>query len=229
MKQKTSSSLSPKSGSSLQEIARKAAWKVEAPWDIIDRMHLELIETRQMLVEARARIYSDTTQMLSLQEAVQQAAGKARGLRREITKFFSHRTPSFVEAPMRGSEEGWLDSKIAAALQSVAQPLEVERDQWKRRAIENENGCNILEERVASLQKDLDWTRDNAAEHCGRADTAEAAVGANCRTISDLQASIQLLKEKHRKEIEERVIEYGILREENFTLRARIKELEAKP
>jgi|ERR1017187_6531702 hypothetical protein len=79
------------------------------------------------------------------------------------------------------------------------------------------------------LKKDLDWCRDNATEHCHRADTAEAAVGANCRTISDLQAAIAEVQERYRKEIEERVIEYGILREENFTLRARIKELEAKP
>src|ERR1017187_2048534 len=147
----------------------------------------------------------------------------ARKAAEEINNYGETDFSNFTEDYRKGFE-----AIILRPLQSVAQPLEEERDQWKRRAIENENGCNILEERVASLQKDLDWTRDNAAEHCGRADTAEAAVGANCRTISDLQASIQLLKEKHRKEIEERVIEYGILREENFTLRARIKELEAE-
>ena len=108
MKQKPSSSLSPKSESSLQEIARKAGDKI-----------------------------------------------------------------------LSASLDTWLSSEIILlALQAVAQPLEEKNQRSKR---------------------DLDWTRDNATEHCHRADTAEAAVGANCRTISALQASAQTLKEKANK------------------------------
>lgn len=44
-----------------------------------------------------------------------------------------------------------------------------------------------LEEKVKQFERDLDWTRDNATEHCRRADTAEAAVGENCRRIEELK------------------------------------------
>lgn len=46
-----------------------------------------------------------------------------------------------------------------------------------------------LEEKIKQLEKDLDWTRDNATEHCRRADTAEAAVGENCRRIEELESA----------------------------------------
>ena len=141
MKQKPSSSLSPKSESSLQEIARKAGDKI-----------------------------------------------------------------------LSASLDTWLSSEIILlALQAVAQPLEEELEQEKRfvdglygtygptTAEVETYTTKRLREKIAQLQKDLDWTRDNATEHCHRADTAEAAVGANCRTISALQASAQTLKEKANK------------------------------
>ena len=121
---------------------------------------------------------------------------------------------------------------ILYALQSVAQPLEEERDQWKRRAIENENGCNILEKKVASLQKDLDWTRDNATEHCHRADTAEAAVGGNCKTIEKLEALLKTAQDNCKLHEEDTLKFYHKsvkLADEKFALQTRIQELEARP
>lgn len=46
-----------------------------------------------------------------------------------------------------------------------------------------------LEEKIKQIERDLDWTRDNATEHCRRADTAEAAVGENCRRIEKLESA----------------------------------------
>ena len=113
----------------------------------------------------------------------------ARKAAEEINNYGETDFSNFTEDYRKGFE-----AIILRALQSVAQPLEEERDQWKRRAIENENGCNILEKKVASLQKDLDWARDNATEHCHRADTAESAVGENCKTIEKLESRIKELE-----------------------------------
>lgn len=94
------------------------------------------------------------------------------------------------------SHQGWImqmqdciDKVVpTAALEEKVKELEAEiKDGWME---SNQVGTRIirdLEEKIKQLERDLDWTRDNATEHCRRADTAEAAVGENCRRIEELE------------------------------------------
>jgi hypothetical protein len=123
-----------------------------------------------MTQQKREDNFSPEKEVGSLQEIARKAASDCA---QRLLPLFSMDTKYY-----RDKNEKDIYSFILRALQSVAQPLEEKNQRSKR---------------------DLDWTRDNATEHCHRADTAEAAVGANCRTISALQASAQTLKEKANK------------------------------